>query len=433
MTPTAHSDSPAPRVVLAAHAAHAVFAVPAAHAVLAVPAARAVFAAALPAVFAAALLGALAPPLAAQSALLPGKSRLDPRAPSVGVGVDGRVVVTFVDDTTIHACISTDGGTTFGDPETVSKEKALMAAGPRRPRVAVTPAGIVVTAISGAKLKGQDGDLNAWFSADGARWARKVRVPDVADAALEGLHGMAAGPGDRVVAVWLDHREGKRNHHVRAAASDDGGRTWADDVLVYASPDGAVCPCCTPSVVVDHEGRAHAMWRNDLDGNRDMYVATSDARVSAFGAPRAVDAASWALRQCPMQGGEMAVDAKGAIEAVWFHKGRVLRASLDADGRPGAPGTLATGRDAGIAAGPEGVTRLHVDGDRLVISTEPDADPELEAAPARREPAAALTFTGRNPMLAGAPDGRGPVVLFYESDEDGAGRIQVVAIQPRAP
>jgi len=359
-----------------------------------------------------------AAPLAAQRPLLPETSRLDPREPSVAVGDDGRVVITFADGTTIHACVSDDGGASFGEPVEVAEEQALSLGNGRRPRAAVSAEhGLVVTANSGKRLRGRDGDLHAWTSRDGRRWSRRVRVNDVDDASLEGLHGMAAGPDGRIVATWLDQREGRRAHQVMAAVSRDGGRTWEDDLLVYASPEGAVCFCCPPAVAIDREGRAHVIFRNDLDGNRDMYVATSDEDVSAFGPARRVVGESWALRRCPMQGGALAVGADGEIEAVWFQKGRVLGAPLDARGRPGPTRPLGRGRDADLAAGPDGFVGVWSEGGtiRMVSAGEE------------------TTFDGRRPAIAGAPDGRGPVVLVYESDAPGPRRVRYHVVASREP
>ena len=44
---------------------------------------------------------------------------------------------------------------------------------------------------------------------------------------------------------------------------------------MYGSPSGTVCQCCHPSVAVDRAGAIVVMFRNALDGSRDMYRARS--------------------------------------------------------------------------------------------------------------------------------------------------------------
>ena len=85
------------------------------------------------------------------------------------------------------------------------------------------------------------------------------------DAAREGLHGFAAGPGNVLFAVWLDLRRDASSEggtKLYGTISRDGGQSWEKNVRVYASPDGTICQCCHPSVTIDAKGVLHVMWRN---------------------------------------------------------------------------------------------------------------------------------------------------------------------------
>jgi hypothetical protein len=135
-------------------------------------------------------------------------------------------------------------------------------------------------AATGAHAHGlpDKGNLTVWRSVDrGKTWKRAGVINDVPGASREGLHAMAAGPDGSLFAVWLDLRtEGMKLYGAR---STDGGVTWSKNVEVYASPDGAICSCCHPGLSIDGRGRISVMWRNVLDGFRDLYVAHSDDGV----------------------------------------------------------------------------------------------------------------------------------------------------------
>ena len=142
---------------------------------------------------------------------------------------------------------------------------------------------ILITAVTGQQLAEgphahglpSDGDLRAWRSADsGQTWSKEIRVNDVAGAATEGLHSLAGDGKGAVFAAWLDKRSGV-GAKLYGARSMDGGLTWSENVQIYESPEGTICQCCHPSVAVGADGEVLVMWRNWLQGSRDMYLARS--------------------------------------------------------------------------------------------------------------------------------------------------------------
>jgi hypothetical protein len=164
--------------------------------------------------------------------------------------------------------------------------------------------------------RGRDGDLLAWRSSDGGRtWSAPVRVNDVAGSAREGLHAMASDGRDTLFAAWLDlRRPGMR---VYGAVSKDGGGTWSANRLVYESPSGTVCQCCHPSVAVDASGTVHVLFRNALDGARDLFLARSVDGGHTFEPARKLGTGTWRLEACPMDGGGLALDRTGRPVTVW--------------------------------------------------------------------------------------------------------------------
>jgi hypothetical protein len=167
-----------------------------------------------------------------------------------------------------------------------------------------------------------------------------VVVNDVGGSAREGLHAMASTPAGLVVIAWLDLRD--KGTRVYATSSRDHGATWTEDSLVYASPSGSVCECCHPSTAIDGEGRVAVMFRNNLDGNRDMYVARS-AADGRFGSAARLGATSWLLNACPMDGGGLAF-SENALVAAWRRDDTVFMSTSQIAER-----RLGTGRDPAIA------------------------------------------------------------------------------------
>src|SRR2546426_962754 len=103
----------------------------------------------------------------------------------------------------------------------------------RGPRVAISGNTLVVSAISS-----EAGDLMAWRSTDGGKsWLAPATINDTPKAAREGLHTMAADADGHMAAAWLDDRGGK-GKRLYGAFSDDSGRTWSRNVVLYESPEG---------------------------------------------------------------------------------------------------------------------------------------------------------------------------------------------------
>ena len=98
---------------------------------------------------------------------------------------------------------------------------------------------------------------------------RPVAINDTPKAAREGLHAMSADGDGHLAAVWLDDR-GVKGKRLYGAFSNDEGRTWSRNVMLYESPEGTICECCDPSLAVMGRGEFVVMWRNKLGGSRDL-------------------------------------------------------------------------------------------------------------------------------------------------------------------
>lgn len=265
----------------------------------------------------------------------------------------GIVVLTFGRGESVWFAASQDGGRTFSPPRQVAEAPGLNLGMHRGPRIAVTPGAIVISAINGRT----DGNLLSWRSRDGGRtWAGPVVVNDAPKSAAEGLHAMAAGPSGRLYAAWLDHRTDQRGQQLYGAYSDDGGETWSRNVAIYRPPSGTICECCHPSLAWDSRGKLHVMFRNLMDGNRDLYTVTSTDGGRTFGPAVKQGAGSWKLKACPMDGGGLAVDAEGRMVTVWRREGEVF---VVRDG--GLETRIAAGRNPAVAVNRTGMYAIWTD------------------------------------------------------------------------
>jgi hypothetical protein len=192
----------------------------------------------------------------------------------------------------------------------------------RGPQIAAAANGLVVTACN------NKGNIYSYKKMASGKWSKALKVNDVNETAKEALMALSAD-GLNAYAVWLSVKSPK-GQKVYGAKSIDGGKTWAKNVLVYANPEATVCECCKPSVVVKGNS-VYAMFRNFLNGNRDLYLIKSDDGGKSFGKAKKLGNGSWKLNGCPMDGGGLAITTNGNPETVWRREGKIYAAS------PGEP------------------------------------------------------------------------------------------------
>lgn len=272
------------------------------------------------------------------------------------LAVNGSIAaLTFGAGQSIYFSRSTDSGKTFSIPVKVGGGAIIPLTRHRGPRIAFAGSAIVITAVAGkTAAEGThshglpaDGDLIAWRSTDGGQtWSKGISINDVPKVPTEGLHGLAADGTGHLFAAWLD----KRDHGTTlyGSRSDDGGLTWSKNVLVYASPDGTICECCHPSVAFDRDGKIAVMWRNWLNGSRDMYLSRSTENGN-FSAPQKLGEGTWKLNACPMDGGGVATTEAGIITA-WRREHSLF---LDRPGKPEIE--IGEGTDVSISPAKNGV------------------------------------------------------------------------------
>ena len=354
--------------------------------------------------------------IAALAALLPGSLRAEEakapiqvvaegRQPQAAVEASGRVHVVYGLGNEIRHVVSNASTTSFGSSTLVGSLPKPALGMRRGPRVAIAGRAIVVVAAGGMKempAKGSkgvdDGDLFSWRSTDeGKSWSGPTRINSIAGSAREGLHGLAASADGSLYVVWLDLRS--QTMEIYGARSTDGGATWTDEMLVYRSPDKAVCPCCHPSVAFSPDGTLSVMWRNQLFGRRDLFLTRSKDGGKTFGEAVKLGEGSWSFNACPMDGGAIAFGKNGSVDTVWMRESRVFAAEI---GKPER--SLGRGVQPWAASDDRGAyfAWLAARPGKLMGLRPGSSKPEV------------LASSAGDPMLASPSNGRGPVVAVWE-------------------
>jgi len=323
--------------------------------------------------------------------------------PAGAVAPDGTLfVVGATRDGSWRVASRAPGGADFVELPAV--DTGRIGAGRRRgPRVAAGEGWVAVTAVASPKGSAHPQDLLAWrLDRSSGVWSDAVVVNDAPRAAGEGMHDMARTSDGALVVAWNDGRE--NGMQVRAARSNDGGATWSEDALVYASPDGSICPCCPPAVAADGDGVAVA-WRNALGGARDMWIARGDGL--RFDAGEKLGQGTWTIDACPMAGGALARTGDGLVTA-WLRDGELFRC------RPGAAEeSLGRGAYPAMATARGGAW--------LAWIAERETGELLVLGPGDERPRA-VASDAAYPAWAGGGAGDEPLFLLWEQRSKGHGR-----------
>ncbi len=136
--------------------------------------------------------------------------------------------------------------------------------------------------------------------------------------------GLTADKQDNFYAVWLDTRAGGGNNIYFSSLSNKAA-SWSKNRLVYRSPDKLVCGCCKPNIAV-HGPEVAIMFRNWLNGSRDLYLLKSLNGGVSFAAAEKLGMDTWKLNGCPMDGGGITIDNSNVIRTTWQRKGMVYYA-----------------------------------------------------------------------------------------------------------
>ena len=261
------------------------------------------------------------------------------RQPQISKDIKGVIRTVFGRNDSIFCATSADQGASFSAPVLVGHVSQMHLGMARGPQLASSAHYSVITAMD------KRGDIH-FFVLDHqkAKWQNKGFVNDIRLSAPEGLMNMACDNQDNFYAAWLDLRLNKRNNiYFSALAAGKGG--WIKNKLVYQSPDGHVCECCRPSIAVKGSSVA-VMFRNWLNGSRDLYLATSTNKGLTFGNASKLGGGTWPLNACPMDGGGVVFNSDNTISTAWQRQGTVYYCSPGSSEKE-----VGKGRDCSISSG----------------------------------------------------------------------------------
>jgi hypothetical protein len=238
------------------------------------------------------------------------------KQPQLAVDPKGKIRIVYGLEDQIFCATSDDNGRTFSKPDLVGKVDKMHLGMTRGPQLASSAHYTLVTAMD------KEGNIHSFqLNHATGKWSEGKIINDIQNSAPEGLMSVAADEKDNFYAVWLDVRKDKTNNICFATSPGKTG-TWTKNKLVYLSPDGHVCECCKPSIAVKGDKIA-LMFRNWLNGSRDLYMMQSSNGGKSFGEAQKLGNGTWKLNGCPMDGGGITIDQKGAVHTAWRREGVV--------------------------------------------------------------------------------------------------------------
>lgn len=257
--------------------------------------------------------------------------------PQVSIDSRNTIRVVYGQHDKIFCVESHDGGINFSKPILVAEVAGMHLGMSRGPQLACSNQYSVITAMD------KSGNIH-WYrlSNSSGKWENMGLLNDQPGSAPEGLMNIAADRNDHFYAVWLDIRTGKHNQIYFADLAPKAIQ-WSKNRLVYKSPDEHVCECCQPHIAVNNAAVA-IMFRNWLNGSRDLYLITSKNRGTSFSQAQKLGTSTWKLNACPMDGGGLS-NNPGPVVTTWQREGNVFYC------QPGQPEKeLGRGRNGTIAA-----------------------------------------------------------------------------------
>ena len=237
--------------------------------------------------------------------------------PQITIDNLGTIRIIYGNEDRIYCATSIDNGVTFSDIQIIGEVKDMHLGMSRGPQAASSKSYTLVSAID------KKGSVHIFqLNHKSRKWTKETFANDLAGSAPEGLMSIAADQADNFYTVWLDNREDK-NNKICFAKTTNKGISWTKNKMVYKSPDKTVCECCKPSIVVS-QSKVVIMFRNWLNGSRDLYLLQSNNKGTTFNIPIKLGYGTWKLNGCPMDGGGLTVNEKNVISTVWQREGQIF-------------------------------------------------------------------------------------------------------------
>ncbi len=246
--------------------------------------------------------------------------------PTIAAGADGVFHLAWVGyradalgdatDMHVYTAAAPAGATTFGDPVEVTDP-----ADPShydKPWIEVTPTGSLAVTYQRVAAPLDVGIVMA-RSDDGLTWDRALVADDPDGAVFRNL-AYACAPADGA-RLWVTYLAGATTFDVRLARSDDGGQTWAPEIVVSAPGDAVAFddPSCVAQgddVWVAYGITGDVPFSEGQVQKLDAIVVarSSDGGATVAARDHAEDSAAAPYFMHPQLAGE----ASGALDLVYY-------------------------------------------------------------------------------------------------------------------
>lgn len=259
-------------------------------------------------------------------AQMPAKKARPELGTSAAFSPDGHLYAVAKQGEHIVLYRSTDEGASWAAPVLVNAQpEAISADGENRPKLAFAADGALLVSWTRPLGKPFSGAVRLARSEDGRQFSPPLTVHRDQAEITHRFDSMQVMPDGRVFVAWIDKRDleaakvakaSYRGAAIYAAMSSDGGRSFQPERKLADHS----CECCRIAAAVDRDGAPLFMWRQVfLPNERDHAIL----RVGADGAPETMLRATydrWQIDGCPHHGPSLAVDADGRRHAVWFNQ-----------------------------------------------------------------------------------------------------------------
>jgi len=174
--------------------------------------------------------------------------------------------------------------------------------------------GIAVDSSGNAYAVWQDnrnGDADVYFSyrPSGGAWQPNVRIDDATESTDADYASIAVDSSGTAYAVWRDNRNGNYDIYFSCCLS---GSSWQPNVRVDDAT-GAT-DACRPRIAVDSSGSAYGVWYDIRNGNWDIYSSNCPSGGAWQSNVRVDDATGSTDAYNP----SIAVDPLGNAYAIWY-------------------------------------------------------------------------------------------------------------------
>jgi hypothetical protein len=178
-------------------------------------------------------------------------------------------------------------------------------------------------------------DIYFSYRPNGGSWGPNVRVDDDGTGADQSFPSLAVDPSGNAYAVWRDERNGDWDIYYSYRPA---GGAWGPNVRV--DDDGTGADQVFPSLAVDPSGNAYAVWRDERNGDWDIYFSHRPAGGLWGANVRVDDDGTGADQDNP----KIAVDPNGNSHAVWQDERNEISPDIYSSYRPAGGGWGANAR-----------------------------------------------------------------------------------------